>query len=123
MWWAFKKCITAFIDEAVVVHPLSFEQMLAKWVLVISGIDGWDFLARLFKTWGVVMLIPMVLAAGSCISGGEEINGDIKWANVRVIWEAFSWFSLNILFHTDQVGEGGKDLEDGEQSVTDLVVK
>jgi hypothetical protein len=27
--------------------------MLAKWVRVIVGIDGWDFFARLMETWGI----------------------------------------------------------------------
>jgi hypothetical protein len=41
-------------DEAVEDHPWNFEQMLAKWVLIINGIDeidGWDFLAKLFERW------------------------------------------------------------------------
>jgi hypothetical protein len=37
--------------------------MLAKWILEISGIDGWDFLARVLETQGIVTLIPMVVAA------------------------------------------------------------
>ncbi len=37
--------------------------MLAKWVLVINGVDGWDFLERELETWGIVALIAMVTAA------------------------------------------------------------
>jgi hypothetical protein len=36
--------------------------MLAKWVLEINGIDGWDFFARVFKICGIVKSMPMVVA-------------------------------------------------------------
>jgi hypothetical protein len=61
MWWVLRACITASVVEAVVVRPCNFARMLAKWVQVIVGIDGWDFFARLLQTWGIVMSIPIVV--------------------------------------------------------------
>jgi hypothetical protein len=63
MWWALRDWMTASADEAVVVLPWNLEQMLAEWVRIIEGIDGWDFLARVLETWGMVTLMPMVMAA------------------------------------------------------------
>jgi hypothetical protein len=63
MWWAFRESMTASAVEAVEFLPWSLERMLAKWVLVISGIDGWDFLERELETWGMVTSIPIVTAA------------------------------------------------------------
>jgi hypothetical protein len=36
--------------------------MLAKWVLIISGIDGWVLLDRALETGGIVTSMPMVMA-------------------------------------------------------------
>ena len=55
--------MTASAEEAVEDLPCSFKQMLAKWVRVIWGIDGWDFLERELETWGIDTSIPMVTAA------------------------------------------------------------
>ena len=62
-WWAFREWMTASAEEAVKVLPCGFEQMVAKWVHVIWGSDGWDFFERELETWGMVMSIPMVTAA------------------------------------------------------------
>jgi hypothetical protein len=37
--------------------------MPAKWVRVIEGMEGWDFLERWLVTWGIVTSMPMVTAA------------------------------------------------------------
>jgi hypothetical protein len=37
--------------------------MLAKWVLDMGRIGGWDLLAKVLKTWGVVTSILIVVAA------------------------------------------------------------
>jgi hypothetical protein len=36
--------------------------MLARWVLIISGIDGWDLLERALETGGIVTSMPIVMA-------------------------------------------------------------
>jgi hypothetical protein len=37
----------------------------------------------------------------SGVGGGNEIDGDIKWPEVRVVWEVLSRLVLNIMFHMD----------------------
>jgi hypothetical protein len=60
---------------------------------------------------------------GSSIGRGEEIDGDIKWAKVRMFSKALRGFVLGIVLCTDQAGEGGKKLKDSKESVTNMVVK
>jgi hypothetical protein len=87
MWWAFRDWITASADEAVVVLPWNLERMLAKWVLIINGIDGWDFLARALETWGMVTSMPMVMAA-ACVGVRRSMETS---KGRRVGWSGMRW--------------------------------
>jgi hypothetical protein len=58
---------------------------------------------------------------GTC--RGQEINGDVEWAEAGMVGEALRGLALYILFSSDEVSKGSKELEDGEQGVSDVVME
>jgi hypothetical protein len=48
--------------EVVKVLSWNFEWMLAKWVLVIKEIKGYEILVRLIEIWDIVALTPAEIA-------------------------------------------------------------
>jgi hypothetical protein len=86
--------------------------MLAKWVLVIRGIDGWDLLERVLDTGGIVMSMRMVMVLTSIgVSKSMETSKGVKGGVVR---DSVRRLTLDAVFHVSKACQGGKELEDGK---------
>jgi hypothetical protein len=58
----------------------------------------------------------------SSVGGHEKVDRYIKRAAGGMVGEALGWFLLNVVLGTYQVSKGGNLLEDGKQSISNVVV-
>jgi hypothetical protein len=54
---------------------------------------------------------------------GKEVNGDIKWPAAGKVGDPLGRFQGHVVFGADEVGKGCQELEDGIDSVTDVVME
>jgi hypothetical protein len=60
---------------------------------------------------------------GGSVGRCKEVDGDIEGAEPGVVGQALGWLSLDIMFRAYKIGKGGEQLQNGEESVTDVVVE
>jgi hypothetical protein len=57
------------------------------------------------------------------IGQDEKVDGYIEGATGALVKEAVGGFPLKVVLCTNQVGKGGNLLEDGKQSISNVVVQ
>jgi hypothetical protein len=60
---------------------------------------------------------------GGGVGRCKEVDGDIEGVEPGVVGQALGWLSLDIVFRAYKIGKGGEQLQNGEESVTNVVVE